>query len=379
MTIAAPGDYRAIARRRLPPFLFHYIDGGAYAEHTLRHNVDDLAEVTLRQRVLQDMSQLDLHTTLFGERLSMPVALAPVGMCGMFARRGEVQAARAADRYGVGFTLSSVSVCSIEEVAAVIQRPLWFQLYVLKDQGFTRNVLERAQAAGASILFFTVDLPVTGMRYRDLRSGLSGPHASWRQTWQALTHPRWAWDVGVRGRPHALGNVARYLGKSTSMEDYKGWIAANMDASIAWKHLEWIRDFWKGPIVIKGILDPDDARDAVRFGADGIVVSNHGGRQLDGVLSSARALPAIVDTVKGQVKILADSGVRSGLDVVRMLALGADAVLIGRAFVYAMAAAGEAGVRDLLALFEAEMRVAMTLTAASTIAEITPNLLVKHI
>jgi len=378
MTIASPSDYREIARRRLPPFLFHYIDGGAYAEHTLRRNVADLSHVALRQRVLKDMSQLDLQTTLFGETLTMPLALAPVGMCGMFARRGEVQAARAANQYGVGFTLSSMSVCSIEEVASVMQRPMWFQLYVLKDRGFMRNVLERAQAAGVSVLVFTVDLPVAGARYRDTHAGLSGPNASLRQVWQALRHPRWAWDVGLRGRPHELGNVSRYLGKRTGMDDYKGWIGANMDASISWKDVQWIRDFWKGPVVIKGILDPDDARDAVRFGADAIVVSNHGGRQLDGVLSSAQALPAIVDAVKGDLKILADSGVRSGLDIVRMLALGADAVLIGRAFVYALAAAGAAGVRHLLTMLEAEMRVAMTLTAAPTIADIHRDILVKQ-
>jgi len=377
MPIASPSDYRAIARRRLPPFLFEYIDGGAYAEHTLRRNVDDLSAVELRQRVLKDMSQLDLRTTLFGETLSMPLALAPVGMCGMFARRGETQAARAADQAGVGFTLSSMSVCSIEEVAAVIQRPLWFQLYVLKDRGFMRSVLERAQAAGSRVLVFTVDLPVPGARYRDVHSGLSGSHAHLRQIWQALRHPRWSWDVGVHGRPHELGNVSRYLGKSTGMDDYKGWIGANMDPSIAWKDVEWIRDFWKGSVVIKGILDPEDARDAVRFGADGIVVSNHGGRQLDGVLSTARALPAIVDAVKGDLKILADSGVRSGLDMVRMLALGADAVLIGRAFVYALAAAGEAGVRRLLELLEAEMRVAMTLTSAAMVADIDRSILVQ--
>jgi len=376
MIIASPSDYRAVARRRLPPFLFEYIDGGAYAEHTLRRNVDDLAAVELRQRVLKDMAQLDLQTTLFGQTLALPLALAPVGMCGMFARRGETQAARAADQYGVGYTLSSMSVCAIEEVAAVMQRPLWFQLYVLKDRGFMRHVLERAKAAGVTTLIFTVDLPVTGARYRDTHSGLSGEYAKLRQFWQALCHPRWAWDVGLRGRPHELGNVSQYLGKSTGMDDYKGWIGANMDPSIAWKDVEWIRDFWQGAIVIKGILDPEDARDAVRFGADGIVVSNHGGRQLDGVLSTARALPPIVDAVKADVKILADSGVRSGLDLVRMLALGADAVLIGRAFVYALAAAGEAGVRHLLQLFEAEMRVAMTLTSTATLADIGRDCLV---
>lgn len=379
MIISAATDYREAARRRLPPFLFHYIDGGAYAEHTLRHNVEDLSGVALRQRVLKDMSQLDLSTELFGEQLSLPVALAPVGLCGMFARRGETQAARAADKHGIPFTLSTVSVCSIEEVAPVMKRPMWFQLYVLKDRGFMKNALERAKAAGCSTLIFTVDMPVPGARYRDAHSGMSGPNAAMRRYLQAVTRPNWSWDVGLHGRPHDLGNISAYFGKQIGLEDYMGWLGANFDPSISWKDLEWIRDFWEGPMVIKGILDPDDARDAVRFGADGIVVSNHGGRQLDGVLSSARALPAIADAVKGQLKILADSGVRSGLDVVRMLALGADSVMLGRAFIYALATAGEAGVANLLNLIEKEMRVAMTLTSTKSIAEISPDLLAKAV
>lgn len=370
MIISASTDYRAAAQRRLPPFLFHYIDGGAYAEHTLRHNVSDLSEIALRQRVLKDMTALDLRTQLFGEELALPVALAPVGLTGMFARRGEVQAARAAQSRGIPFTLSTVSVCPIEEVAPAINRPMWFQLYVLKDRGFMRNALERAQAAGVTTLVFTVDMPTPGARYRDAHSGMSGPNAPLRRMWQAATHPRWSWDVGLRGRPHDLGNVSAYLGKPTGLEDYIGWLAANFDPTISWKDLEWIRESWKGAMVIKGILDPDDARDAVRFGADGIVVSNHGGRQLDGVLSTARALPAIADAVKGQIKILADSGIRSGLDVVRMIALGADSVLLGRAFVYALATAGQAGVENLLDLIEKEMRVAMILTGAKSIGQI---------
>ena len=377
MIISAATDYREAARRRLPPFLFHYADGGAYAESTLRHNVGDLSDVALRQRVLNDMSQLDLGTRLFGETLSMPVALAPGGLTGMFARRGEVQAARAADRKGIPFTLSTVSVCPLEEVAPAIQRPMWFQLYVLKDRGFMKSVLERARAAGVTTLVFTVDMPVPGARYRDAHSGMSGPYAALRRAVQAVLHPRWAWDVGLWGRPHDLGNVSAYLGKPTGLADYIGWLGANFDPSISWKDLEWIRDFWQGPMVIKGILDPDDARDAVRFGADGIVVSNHGGRQLDGVLSTARALPVIADAVKGQIALLADSGVRTGLDVVRMLALGADTVLLGRAWLYALSAAGGAGVANLLDLIEKEMRVAMTLTGARTIADITPDLLVR--
>ena len=376
MIISAPTDYREAARRRLPPFLFHYIDGGANAEHTLRRNVTDLADVALRQRVLRDVADLSLETELFGSRLAMPVALAPVGLTGMYARRGEVQAARAAAAAGVPFTLSTVSVCAIDEVQRASSAPIWFQLYVLKDRGFMRDALERAQAAGVTTLVFTVDMPVPGSRYRDRHSGMSGPGAPLRRVAQAITHPHWAWEVGLRGRPHDLGNISTYRGMPTKLEDYIGWLGNNFDPSIAWQDLQWIRDFWKGSMVIKGILDPDDARDAVRFGADGIVVSNHGGRQLDGVLSSTRALPEIAEAVGGQIKVLADSGIRSGLDVVRMLALGADAVLLGRAFIYALAAAGEAGVANLLALFASEMRVAMALTGARSVGELDRGALV---
>ena len=378
MIISSSADYRAAAQQFLPPFLFHYIDGGAYAEQTLRRNVDDFAAVALRQRVLKDMSQLDTSIELFGEKLSIPVALSPVGLTGMYRRRGEVQAARAADRHGIPFTMSSVSVCPIEEVAPKIQRPMWFQLYVLKDRGFMQNALERAQAAGCTTLVFTVDMPVPGARYRDAHSGMSGPNAPLRRYWQAMTHPRWAVDVGLLGRPHDLGNISAYRGSPTGLADYMGYLSANFDPSISWKDLEWIRAFWKGPMVIKGILDPEDAKDAVRFGADGIIVSNHGGRQLDGVLSSARALPAIADAVKGQIKILADSGIRNGLDVVRAIALGADCAMIGRAYIYALAAAGEAGVKHLLELLEKEMRVAMTLTSAAKVADISADLLVRE-
>lgn len=377
MIISASTDYRAAAESRLPPFLFHYIDGGAYAEHTLKHNTADLADIALRQRVLRDMSSLSLETELFGEKLAMPVALAPVGLTGMYARRGEVQAAKAAANKGVPFTLSTVSVCPIEEVAPAIERPMWFQLYVLRDRGFMKNALERAKAAGVKTLVFTVDMPVPGARYRDAHSGMSGPNAAMRRVLQAMVHPRWALDVGVLGKPHDLGNISVYRGAPTKLEDYIGWLGANFDPSISWKDLEWIREFWEGPMIIKGILDPEDAKDAVRFGADGIVVSNHGGRQLDGVLSTARALPAIADAVKSDITILSDSGIRNGLDVVRMLALGADSVLLGRAFVYALAAQGQAGVENLLDLIDKEMRVAMTLTGAKTIRDITRDSLVN--
>lgn len=377
MIISTSTDYRAAAKSRLPPFLFHYIDGGAYAEHTLKRNTADLADIALRQRVLRDMSSLSLETELFGEKLAMPVALAPVGLTGMYARRGEVQAAKASTNKGIPFTLSTVSVCPIEEVAPAIDRPMWFQLYVLRDRGFMKNALERAKAAGVKTLVFTVDMPVPGARYRDAHSGMSGPNAAMRRVLQAMVHPRWALDVGVLGKPHDLGNISVYRGSPTKLEDYIGWLSANFDPSISWKDLEWIREFWEGSMIIKGILDPEDAKDAVRFGADGIVVSNHGGRQLDGVLSTARALPAIADAVKSDITILSDSGIRNGLDVVRMLALGADSILLGRAFVYALAAQGQAGVENLLDLIDKEMRVAMTLTGAKTIRDITRDSLVN--
>lgn len=377
MIISASTDYRAAAKAKLPPFLFHYIDGGAYAEHTLKRNTTDLANIALRQRVLRDMSSLSLETELFGEKLAMPVALAPVGLTGMYARRGEVQAAKAAANKGIPFTLSTVSVCPIEEVAPAIDRPMWFQLYVLRDRGFMKNALERAKAAGVKTLVFTVDMPVPGARYRDAHSGMSGPNAAMRRIFQAMVHPRWALDVGLLGKPHDLGNISAYRGEPTKLEDYIGWLGANFDPSISWKDLEWIREFWEGPMIIKGILDAEDAKDAVRFGADGIIVSNHGGRQLDGVLSTARALPAIADAVKSDITILSDSGVRNGLDVVRMIALGADSVLLGRAFVYALAAHGQAGVENLLDLIDKEMRVAMTLTGAKTIRDISRDSLVN--
>jgi len=376
--IASAQDFREAARRRLPPFLFHYVDGGAYAEQTLRRNGDDLSQLALRQRVLQNLGEIDLSTRLFDQPLAMPVGLAPVGLTGMYARRGEVQAARAAERKGIPFTLSTVSVCSIQEVQSQLERPIWFQLYVLKDRGFMRDALERAWAAGIRTLVFTVDMPVPGARYRDAHSGMSGPHAGLRRWVQAMTHPAWALDVGLLGRPHDLGNISAYRGHPTGLGDYVGWLGANFDPSIGWNDLQWIRDFWQGPMVIKGILDPEDALDAVRFGADGIVVSNHGGRQLDGVLSSARALPAIADAVKGALTLLVDSGIRSGLDVVRMLALGADAVLLGRAYAYALAAAGGAGVETLLDLIAKEMRVAMVLTGARSIKDISRETLVRE-
>jgi L-lactate dehydrogenase (cytochrome) len=372
-------DYRALAKRRLPHFLFEYIDGGSYAEVTLRRNVADLEAVMLRQRVLTDVASLDLSTLLFGQRVALPIALAPIGLAGMNARRGEVQAARAAAQAGVPFCLSTVSVCPIAEMTAASSDPFWFQLYMIRDRGFMRDLLRQARDAGCPALMFTVDMPVPGSRYRDKRSGLSGETkrvGALRRFGQAIARPRWAWDVGLNGRPHQLGNVAPLLGRKSGLEDFMAWVGANFDPSVSWRDLDFIRSEWDGPLIIKGILDPEDAKAAAAIGADGIVVSNHGGRQLDGVPSTAAALPPIADAVGDKLTVMADGGVRSGLDVVRMLALGAKGVLLGRAWAYALAGSGEAGVAHLLQLIEAEMRVAMALTGCTRIADIDRSRLV---
>ena len=376
MTIVSANDFRDAARRRIPRFLFDYADGGAYAEETLRRNVNDLAGTVLRQRVLKDVASIDLKTTLFGREIALPVVLGPVGISGMYARRGELQAASAAKAAGIPTCLSTVSICSLEEVAKVAD-PFWFQLYVIRDRAFMKDLIATAKASGVEAMVFTVDMPIPGARYRDAHSGMSGPNAPLRRVLQAMGKPRWAWDVGLRGRPHTLGNLKPILGNKSGLSDYMGWLGANFDPSIQWKDLDWIRAEWDGPLIIKGILDPEDAREAAAIGADGIVVSNHGGRQLDGVLSTARALPGIADAAGDRLTVLADGGIRSGLDVVRMLALGAKGVLLGRAWVYALAAEGEAGVTKLLDLIANEMTVAMTLTGVNRIDAINAKILVK--
>jgi L-lactate dehydrogenase (cytochrome) len=371
---ASVGDYRALAKARLPHFLFEYLDGGSYDEVTLKRNVEDLQAVALRQRVLRDVSDIDLSTELFKKRWSMPLGLGPVGLSGLYARRGECQAAKAAGAAGVPFALSTLSACSIEEVAKTA--PPWFQLYIVKDRGFVSDMIARAKEAGCGALLLTVDLAVPGTRYRDYRAGLSGSlRGPGSRTLQVLQRPGWAWDVAVNGRPLTMGNLEPLLGSGAVLADLMGWVSRNFDASVTWKDVEWVKSQWGGPLVIKGILDPDDAREAASSGGDAIVVSNHGGRQLDGALSSARALPRIADAVGGRMHVLADGGVRSGLDVVRMLALGADFVLLGRAWAYALAAAGETGVAHVLKLIEAEMRVAMALTGTTKVSEINADII----
>jgi L-lactate dehydrogenase (cytochrome) len=372
MRAASVSDFRELARRRLPHILFEYIDGGSYAEETLRRNVADLEAIALRQRVMRDMSALDMSIETLGQKLSMPLGLAPVGMAGMYASRGETQAARAAAAAGVPFTLSTMGVCGIEEVAATGVAP-WFQLYMLKDRGYMRDLLARAKEAGCPVLVFTVDLPVPGARYRDRRSGFTGLSplaATLNNAKDGLLRPGWTWDLFTRGRPHTLGCVAASLpGSKGRITDFMGWIARNFDRTVTWKDLDWIRESWDRPIVIKGVLDVEDAREAVRFGAQGIVVSNHGGRQLDGVHSTIRALPPIAEAVGGDLEVCLDGGVRSGLDVLKALALGAKACFVGRAWAWALASGGQATVAQMLDIIRAELAVAMILTGCNNARE----------
>ena len=371
MKPASIADYRAAARRRVPRFLFDYTDGGSYAETTLAANVADLASIRLDQRVLVDVSRIETQVKLLGQALAMPVILAPVGLGGLHARRGEVQAGRAAHGAGVPFTLSAVSVCPISEVAQGSGAPPWFQLYLVRDRAANAALIETAKAQGCPALVLTVDLPTPGARYRDVRSSLTGAPglAGWlHRAAQVAARPRWAVDVGLLGGPAAMGNLAGLVGAKAPLSDYLGWIARNFDASADWDRLAWVRSQWSGPLIVKGILHPDDAALAVQHGADAIVVSNHGGRQLDGALSAVRALPAIMDRLGGCIPVLADGGVRSGLDVLRYVSLGAAAVMIGRPWVWALGAGGQAGVAHMLQLLRAELETAMALTGRTRLA-----------
>ena len=373
MILANIDDYRELARRRLPHFLFEYIDGGAFSETTLRSNSSDLQKIRLRQRVLRDVSNISTETTLFGQKMAMPIGLSPVGIAGLNARRGEVQAAQAAEEAGVPFCLSTVSACSIDEVRAGVNNPVWFQLYMIRDRGFLREMLARAKAAGTNTLLFTVDMPVPATRYRDMRSGLSYGSMFQRKltrSLQVMKRQHWAWDVGICGRPHSLGNIAPVLGDNAGIDEFWAWLGKNFDPTVTWADIDRIRAEWAGHFIIKGILDPEDAKQAATIGANGIIVSNHGGRQLDGASSAIRALPKVVDAVGDDLTVLMDSGIRSGLDVVRALAHGAKAVMIGRPWVYALAAKQKAGVSEILNLFANEMRVAMALGGCTKIEDI---------
>lgn len=377
MKIVNFAGFRAEAQKRLPSFLFEYIDGGSYDEHTLTRNVEDFKAVILRQRVLRDVSNINTSTRLFGRDMAMPLALAPIGIAGFYRRRGEVQAVRAAETAGVPIVLSTMSCCAVEEVRAASARSFWMQLYMIRDRGFMKDLMARIEKAGIDTLFLTVDLAINGIRYRDRIGGLAGAQsllARPDRLLDILSHPAWALDVGVMGRPLTIGNVAPAMPQGAGLKQFQAWVARNFDPSITYKDIAWLRTHWKGKLVLKGITDPGDAARAAEEGMDGIVVSNHGGRQLDGALSSIAALPAVRDAVAGRMTIMLDGGIRSGLDVLRAMALGADGVLVGRAWAWALAAKGEAGVAAMLAIVKEELEVAMALTGQKDVRALDSDL-----
>lgn len=374
-------DDRAAARRNLPRMLFEYLDGGAFDEVTLAANCSDLRAVKLRQRVLRDVSSIDLSVEWFGSRHAMPVGLGPIGFAGMFARRGEALAARAATAAGVPFCLSTVGICPVEEVAAATTPAApWFQLYMIRDRSFMRDLLQRVAAAGVDVLVFTVDLPVAGTRYRDVRSGMnrSGGAGHLSRMAQVAMRPSWAVRVAMLGRPLVFGNLTGAVSDARHIDAMLPWIVRNMDSSVTWDDLAWVRDSWKGTILLKGILDAEDAALAVRHGAHGIIVSNHGGRQLDGAPSTIEVLSGVADKVGGQCMLLVDGGVRSGADILRFLATGAHGCLLGRAWAYALAAGGEAGVVRMLERMRSELATAMALAGVANIGAVSGAVLAQR-
>ena len=370
---ATIGDYRELARRRLPRQLFDYIDGGAYEESTLAANVADLEAIQLRQRVMVDVTTRSQGTEVLGQPLAMPVILGPVGLGGMFARRAEVQAAKAAEGAGVPFVESTVSICDVEEVAAATTRAPWFQLYVMRDRTFAEVLMARAAAVGCPVLVLTIDLAVVGARHRDTRNAMVGDVAPWAKVRRGLdlvSHPRWVRDVALGGKPLTFGNLEDAVPGARTPASFREWVDHQFDPSVTWDDLAWVREHWSGRLVVKGVLDPDDARRAVDAGVDGVIVSNHGGRQLDAVASTAHALPGVADAVADQVEVLVDGGIRTGLDVVKFLAMGARACLIGRAWAWAVAARGETGVAHVLDVLRADIDVALGLTGTTDVAEL---------
>jgi L-lactate dehydrogenase (cytochrome) len=372
-TVTCIEDLRTLARRRVPRAFFDYADSGSYNEETLRANRADLEGIKLRQKVLVDVSKRSLETTVVGQKIAAPLILAPIGLCGMQHGDGEILAARAANEAGIPFTLSTMSICSIEDVAQATGAPFWFQLYVIKDRGFSKDILERAVAAKSNTLVLTVDLQVLGQRHRDIKNGMTvPPEIRLKNIVDIATKPAWAWSI-LKGKRKTFGNLAGHVKGMDNVNSLAQWTAQQFDPALSWKDVEWIKKIWPGKLVLKGILDEDDAKTAVKLGADAIVVSNHGGRQLDGAPSSISALPAIADAVGSDIEVLFDGGIRSGADVLRALALGARACLIGRAYIYGLGAGGQAGVSKAIDILEKELSVAMALTGTSRIADIGPQ------
>jgi len=369
-------DLRALARRRVPRAFFDYADSGSYNEETLRANRGDLEALKLRQRVLVDVSARSLATTVIGQKISAPLVLAPIGLCGMQHGNGEILAARAANEAGIPFTLSTMSICSIEDVAEATAMPFWFQLYVIKDRGFSKALMERAVYAKCNALVLTVDLQVLGQRHLDVKNGMTvPPEIRIKNIIDIATKPAWAWSI-LTGKRKTFGNLAGQVKGMENVNSLAAWIAQQFDPALSWKDIEWIKNIWPGKLILKGILDVEDARTAVSLGADAIVVSNHGGRQLDGAPSSISMLPRVVDAVGTDIEVLFDGGIRTGSDIMRALALGARACLIGRAYIYGLGAGGQAGVAKTIDILKKEFDVAMALTGTNRVSDIGRDVIV---
>src|SRR6185437_14360828 len=368
-------DLRNLARRRVPRAFFEYADSGSYTEQTFRANLDDLAAIKLRQRVLVNVDNRDISTKIIGKPAAAPIALGPIGLCGMEHGDGEILSARAAEAAGVPFTLSTMSICSIEDVAEAVSKPFWFQLYVMRDRGFIRELIQRAAKAKCSALVLTVDLQVLGQRHRDLRNGMTvPPRITVANLIDIATKPAWALSI-LRGKRKTFGNLAGHVQGMDGIKSLAQWTNEQFDPRLNWKDVEWIRDQWGGKLIIKGILDIDDARLAAKTGASALIVSNHGGRQLDGAPSSISMLPKVVDAVGSDIELMFDGGIRTGADILRALALGARSCMIGRAYVYGLGANGEAGVAKAIDILKKELDVAMALTGVKSIDEIGPHVL----
>ena len=369
-------DLRLLHKQRVPKAFFDYADRGSYAEETLRANREDLAQIKFRQRILVDVSKRSLSTTILGEPAAMPLILAPVGLLGMQHGDGEIYACRAAQAAGIPFTQSTMSICSIEDIAAAVDKPFWFQLYVMKDRGFIKALIERAIAAKCSALVLTVDLQVNGQRHQDIKNGMTvPPEWSLSKLIDFATKPAWVAGV-LRGKRKTFGNLAGHMKGTDNITALASWISSQFDTTLSWKDLDWIRSIWPGKLVLKGILDVEDAEIAAKTGAQALVVSNHGGRQLDGAPSSIEVLPEIVDAVGSKMEIMFDGGIRSGQDVMRALALGAKSCMIGRAYAYGLGAGGEAGVAKAIDIIGNELLMTMGLCGINTIAEINDDALV---
>jgi L-lactate dehydrogenase (cytochrome) len=368
-------DLRELARRRVPRSIFEYVDRGSYDEITLARNRADLEALTFRQRVLIDVSRQSMASTVLGGAANMPLVIGPTGMAGMVHGNGEIHAARAAEAFGIPYCLSTVSICSIEDVRAATRTPFWFQLYIMKDRGYTMELVDRAEAAGCPVLMMTVDIPVSGLRRRDPKNGLAvPPRLTLRNALDICTKPRWIWGVAT-GKRREFGNLTAAVSRTTGTT-FAQWLTDQFDASVTWKDLEAIRARWKGKLIVKGIMDPEDAKQVVALGADALVVSNHGGRQLDGGASTISALPGVVAAVGDRCEVLFDGGVRSGQDMLKAQALGARASVTGRAFLYGLGAMGEAGVTRALQIMSRELQVSMALTGCNDVRDANRSLLI---